>query len=657
MFTDPPPLLTYAMTSVPDPIGASSPSTPAVADLTIIVANGGNIIVEVDSISFGLKVGTNSDDFTPAVPTDAKLVAPDGWTFVQTGSTFTARPTSAANGKIGGQGVYFRISNILVNGVGVSKLTVTETTTPDSGSGNHTGIVRIDLPKFPPGFQKPTLSAAPDTVPAGGSTVLTWSGSAGTYVIRYDDPSGNTVTISHAKGEPDQPLPPIGNYRVDDLMVDTIFYLAAVFDLDGEDGTAEDFFPVIVKTTEIGHFDADTMKVTSLAGTVTLTWQTENADHCELWSSNATNALKVPASSGGFKVAPIVETIYKLKAIGSSTSDVDTRQVTIASDFSPGWTKPTSVAPWGALGCDAVVLALGGRVYVIDPPHQSVYSSNDGVTWAAETTAAPWDAGSMGLRAAGVVYQDRLWLTPQWNGGAWSSADGKNWTQVGAGFPGLTQGLVAFGGTMWTVSGPYCRGAGCGGPARMSSWISGTNWWSHSGTNLPVTIRPTVVAFGGKIWVLGGCAVDDMGNAAASSAATAWSSSDGLSWTAAPTPPWSARFAANAAVVGNKLWLIGGNVLTNPATPAQSTNEIWVSSDPTTGGWTKSDIVAPLVNSPIVPQDFWVNNASVRVLGSASAGTVLWFCGGQDIGGAGAAVYAHIALPPYDQPLTPNGSV
>ena len=88
---------------------------------------------------------------------------------------------------------------------------------------DQTRPVAGELTKCPSQFTVGDLNADPLIVESGGSTTLSWSGSGSSgnytalYEIQYVDADGNKVTIDHPKGEPDQPLPPVGGYTVDGL--------------------------------------------------------------------------------------------------------------------------------------------------------------------------------------------------------------------------------------------------------------------------------------------------------------------------------------------------------------------------------------------------------------------------------------------------------
>jgi len=103
----------------------------------------------------------------------------------------------------------------------------------------------------------------------------------------------------------------------------------------------------------------------------------------------------------------------------------------------------------------------------------------------------------------------------------------------------------------------------------MSSWISGTNWWSHSGDESAGDIRPTVDAFGGKI--LGfpaGAPVDDMVMLRRVSAATALGVA-AVVVDSGPNPAVVRRLRRKRGKWSKQIVVDRGQRPHNPATPTQ----------------------------------------------------------------------------------------
>ncbi|MEZ6129888.1 MAG: galactose oxidase [Planctomycetaceae bacterium] len=105
------------------------------------------------------------------------------------------------------------------------------------------------------------------------------------------------------------------------------------------------------------------------------------------------------------------------------------------------WQQATASAAWSPRAYHQAV-ALNDRIYVLGggnyvPEYEArndVWSSEDGITWQLETTAAPW---SPRLWFSAVSYRDRLWVLGGWSnnpstnhGDVWYSKDGKTWHEL-----------------------------------------------------------------------------------------------------------------------------------------------------------------------------------------------------------------------------------
>jgi hypothetical protein len=267
--------LSYALFTEPELLQVNSQ-----ASLTIVVSSHAHAEVECASISFEFLEGTGAKDFF----SDSEGIgtsAPVGWSVTSSGSSFTAAPKTKDDGKIGSEGLTFVLSNIQVNGqVGTTDLTITDVT------GNHQSAQTImPLAKFPAQFYVDDLTVKPDPpLEQGDNIVLSWSGSdKATYELQFEDGDGNTVVIDHPKGEPDQPLPPTGNYEIDNLQKDTTFYLTATVAAPAGDEplVVTRFFPVAVEvpSVRIKSFSANQTVVYGANNNVavTLSWETEHA--------------------------------------------------------------------------------------------------------------------------------------------------------------------------------------------------------------------------------------------------------------------------------------------------------------------------------------------------------------------------------------------
>lgn len=311
-------LLTYAVQSNPNPLQVSPQTgSPSLATLTIIVSNDTHKLIKCQSISFGFLEGTDAKDFFSDA-TGIGTTAPTGWSLKQTGSLFTATP-DISPAPIGKDGLVFMLSNINVNQQpGTTDMIVTEVTV------SNTGTLAYPLAKFPQKFKISQLTAYPPMINAGESTTLSWSGTSGaTYALQYLNKDGNTVTITHVKGDPTQPLPSTGNYTVDDVEQSTTFYLLVTLTVPGQDQPLKTtrFFPVIVAPLPpvIEYFrpqGCTDPECIIYASEFVLEWKIDHATAMQLTAqdSTGTHVIAVPWGATSTKITQTQnETEYMMK--------------------------------------------------------------------------------------------------------------------------------------------------------------------------------------------------------------------------------------------------------------------------------------------------------------------------------------------------------
>ena len=108
--------------------------------------------------------------------------------------------------------------------------------------------------------------------------------------------------------------------------------------------------------------------------------------------------------------------------------------------------------------------------------------------------------------------------------------------------------------------------------AQSGGWTAQSGWSARQGH--------TTVEFSGKLWLMGGRAVDRV------AMNDVWSSPDGQQWTLeAANAPWSARTEHACVVYNNRIWVIGGK------DGAQLNNDVWSSADGI--NWAQETAVAP----------------------------------------------------------------
>ena len=199
------------------------------------------------------------------------------------------------------------------------------------------------------------------------------------------------------------------------------------------------------------------------------------------------------------------------------------------------WTKAADDAGWPRQ--DHAVVTFEGRIWVLGGLSGADYlndvwrsDSSDGASWREVTDAAGW-RGRRGHVA--VTFDDKIWVLGGYDGSnyfndVWWSENGFDWTQV---------------------------------------TVSGTHWSART--------DHAVATFDGKIWVMGGF----RGSADGTEDTffnDVWWSSDGANWTKLDNrmPHWSHRWGHTMAVLGDKMFLLGGVAKVNDADMVQ--RDVWV---------------------------------------------------------------------------------
>lgn len=147
------------------------------------------------------------------------------------------------------------------------------------------------------------------------------------------------------------------------------------------------------------------------------------------------------------------------------------------------------------------------------------------------------------------------------------AASAMDWTEAtdSAGWSARASNCVAFGGKMWVLG-----GFSVSAQYKNDVWSSadGVNWteatdsaqWSKRGGQAAVT-------FEGRIWILGG-------KDAAGLRHDVWYSSDGANWTlATDSAGWSKRGCHTAVVKDDTIWVLGG------VDSLGYRNDVWCSTD------------------------------------------------------------------------------
>ena len=157
---------------------------------------------------------------------------------------------------------------------------------------------------------------------------------------------------------------------------------------------------------------------------------------------------------------------------------------------------------------------------------------------------------------------------------------------------------VVFDEKIWVIGGSSERG-----PSGANAEV----WWSTNGSSwtqataspgFSARINHSSVAFGGKIWVLGGQDLNGHKN-------DVWSSRDGVTWeNANASNHWSARNSHTAVVFQGKMWVIGGK-----GSGTQYKNDVWNSSDGSNWTQVTSNAAFPpreYLNSVVFDNSIWI---------------------------------------------------
>ena len=338
-----PTTLLYAVETDPHPLRVGSSN----ARVTLVVSNPTHDYVTVTSIGFDLRQGKNAADLTNTPNSIQKGTSTGGWTFDQSGAQFTITPDNAASGmlppgKIGGHGLVFEFSNIMVNAeAGTVVLKITENVGEPTAA-----TAEIPVSKFPEEFEVGNFKATPSEVDPGGFTDLSWEG------------SGNaTYELSNPGAPPVPNVGPTGPYRVSGLLVTTTFTLHCSSSQDGNPIEVDLQATVGVRTPKVVSF-RPAFDIVYVGQENSLEWQTVMTDRCVLKGDGTIILDPAPPNSppGGHPVTPDRSTHYELVPVREGMSE----QSSARCDIFAKTLKLTKVLP-GRPGWAAVALARDGK--------------------------------------------------------------------------------------------------------------------------------------------------------------------------------------------------------------------------------------------------------------------------------------------------------
>lgn len=193
--------------------------------------------------------------------------------------------------------------------------------------------------------------------------------------------------------------------------------------------------------------------------------------------------------------------------------------------------------------------------------------------------------------AGELVFNNKMWILGGWYNSSqpslrdvWSSADGEHWTCVNASAPwihGEHPVALAFDNKMWVMSG-WCNGRLPGANAGNQVWHSSDGAsWTQATAAAPWTARigAAGAVLGGKMWILGG--VQGYGSDSTNTPLSdVWSSSNGVDWQqATANAPWAGRGFHQVLAYDNKLWVLGGGNYYYDRSERVGSNDVWSSAD------------------------------------------------------------------------------
>ncbi len=196
-----------------------------------------------------------------------------------------------------------------------------------------------------------------------------------------------------------------------------------------------------------------------------------------------------------------------------------------------------------------------------------------------------------------MEYNNKMWLVGGFSkpsglkNDVWSTTDGVNWTCEFGPYTLATDGiacnnpspaflarfshrLLVYNNKLWLIGGCNDTSGGlasCPVAGRLRDvWsFDGATWTQVTPTAAwPGGYEQAASVFDNKMYYI-------LGNAI-------WYSTDGATWTAAPSAPYINRIGHEALTYDNKLWVMGGYG------SATRLNDVWYSSDPTTGVWNQA---------------------------------------------------------------------
>jgi Big-like domain-containing protein len=324
-------------------------------------------------------------------------------------------------------------------------------------------------------------------------------------------------------------------------------------------------------TPSVATVDAESGQVTIIAvGDATIT--ASKAADAKYLSAQATYILHIAPRSVGVNAW-----------IGTSDTEVSFQSPYLALDFTRSSDLTCNPANYSTCS-DGAQTAIS----VSEQTDSAAALQRPAAYWlkhgskVTDSIVLPEQKFGLQLRPLTAVMNGRHWLITQTYGQpnqVWSSADGSNWRleSASASFPARWYSkLVAFKNALWIIGGQQMDT----GATLSDVWTStdGKAWTQVTQAAWdPVFNWFAATAFNDRLRVVGGNGLSGAYN-------DVWSSSDGATWTHTAAP-WPGRIYSELVAFNGRLWMIGGNNPGGVAVPATTYGDVWSSNDGAT--WTQ----------------------------------------------------------------------
>lgn len=234
----------------------------------------------------------------------------------------------------------------------------------------------------------------------------------------------------------------------------------------------------------------------------------------------------------------------------------------------------------GVINFKNEIWMLGGWVY--GPTTNEIYKSSDGINWELS------DKGNWPARhcAGMVAFQDKMWvISGDGYSDVWSSEDGVKWKKEVENAPWgqrYAPYVLAFAGKIWLMGGvSWWDDDGFYHPNNEQvfndvwSSVDGSNWVQETDSASwgPRGIIHGSVVFNNEMYIIGGGSKN--GNVTTLIYNDVWKSKNGVEWElVTEKAPWNPRIHLTTIAFDDKIWVIDGTT-----TKENLTNEVWYSED------------------------------------------------------------------------------